>query len=215
MELTTELFGYVFLVVGTLIPIANPFSTAPMFLSLTANFEKSERKRAAKLSCMYMFLVLVTFLLFGVFILSFFGISLPSLKIAGGLIIGYIGFRMLFPPKLSGDVQSNANSASDIAFVPLAMPMLSGPGAISVVIAMAADIGQSSTSGELVIGYLTVGCGIAASSIICWMVLNASGKVVKFMGKSGIEAMTKVMSFFLISIGVEFLSSTVFTLLRS
>ena len=104
----SQFFSYMLLVVGALIPIANPFSTAPMFLSLTANFDKAERKRAAKLSCVYMFLLLTTFLVSGVFLLSFFSISLSSLRIAGGLIIGYLGFRMLFPPQT--DQQNNQQS---------------------------------------------------------------------------------------------------------
>ncbi len=66
---------------------------------MTTHLDNAERKRAAKLSCLYMFLLLTAFLVFGMFLLSFFGISLPSLRIAGGLIIGYLGFRMLFPPQ--------------------------------------------------------------------------------------------------------------------
>jgi len=203
MELAQQLFTYMLLVVGALIPIANPFSTAPMFLSLTANFDKAERKKAAKLCCLYMFLLLTAFLVSGVFLLSFFGITLSSLRIAGGLIIGYLGFRMLFPPHVETEQTTKATNASDIAFVPLAMPILSGPGSISVVIAIAAQVGELATTRELVFGYLTVASGIAISAFICWLVLSASGKVVRFLGQGGIDAMTKVMGFFLISIGVE------------
>jgi multiple antibiotic resistance protein len=198
------------LVVGALIPIANPFSTAPMFLSLTANFDNAERKRAARLSCFYMFILLSAFLVSGVFLLSFFGISLSSLRIAGGLIIGYLGFRMLFPHDINEEAgPGKVHNASDIAFVPLAMPMLSGPGSISVVIAIAAKVGELETTKELVMGYVTVAGGIAISAFICWLVLSASGKVVRFLGKGGIDAMTKVMGFFLISIGVELVVSSI------
>jgi multiple antibiotic resistance protein len=210
MELTSQLFTYMLLVVGALIPIANPFSAAPMFLSVTSSFDKAERKRAAKLSCLYMFLLLTAFLIFGVFLLSFFGVSLNSLRIAGGLIIGYLGFRMLFPPHTDEEANtSKAKSATDIAFVPLAMPMLSGPGAISVVIAIAASVEELETARELVLGYITVVSGIGVSAFICWLVLRASGKVVRFLGQGGIDAMTKVMGFFLISIGVELVVSSV------
>lgn len=184
-----------------------------MFLSLTANFDKQERKKAAKLSCIYMFLILTAFLLFGVLLLSFFGISLSSLRIAGGLIIGYLGFVMLFPPHSKvGDEGNKSNHASDIAFVPLAMPMLSGPGSISVVIAIATEVDQLATLKEQVLGYSTVAIGIAIAAIICWLVLNASSKVVRFLGQSGIDAMTKVMGFFLIAIGVELVISSLLKL---
>jgi multiple antibiotic resistance protein len=132
------------------------------------------------------------------------------LRIAGGLIIGYLGFRMLFLPHTNDETSSNkAQSASDIAFVPLAMPMLSGPGSISVVIAIAAKVGELETTRELVMGYVTIAYGIAISAFICWIVLSASGKLVRFLGQGGIDAMTKVMGFFLISIGMELVVSSV------
>ncbi len=206
MEYAEELISYVLLVIGALIPIANPFSTAPMFLSLTASFDKAERRKTATLACLYMFGLLTMFLLAGVFLLGFFGISIISLKIAGGLIILYIGFRMLFPPpEAPQQSEINKQDAADIAFVPLAMPMLSGPGSISVVIAIAAEVGQIETTQGQIIGYSVVAAGIAIASIICWLVLSASNKVVRFLGQRGIDAMTKIMGFFLIAIGVELL----------
>jgi multiple antibiotic resistance protein len=89
------------------------------------------------------------------------------------------------------------------------MPMLSGPGSISAVIGIAAKIQELTTTKELVLGYTTVACGIAISFFICWLVLNSSGRVVRFLGPSGIDAMTKVMGFFLISIGVELVMSSI------
>jgi multiple antibiotic resistance protein len=214
VEYAQELVTYVLLVIGALIPIANPFSTAPMFLSLTANFDKHERRKTATLACLYMFGLLTMFLLAGVFLLGFFGVSLISLKIAGGLIILYIGFRMLFPPPThTQQSEMTKQSAADVAFVPLAMPMLSGPGSISVVIAIAAEVGQIESAQGQFIGYSVVAAGIAAASLICWFVLSASNKVIRFLGQRGIDAMTKVMGFFLIAIGVEFLGGGVSALL--
>ena len=191
--------------IGALIPIANPFSTAPVFLALTSNLSADESAKTAKLCTIYMFVVLTSFLFVGVFLLSFFGVSLPSLRVAGGLVIAYIGFRMLFPPAIIAATETPLpGRPEDVSFTPLAMPMLSGPGSISVIIAMAAEIGEVESVIHRVWGYGLVTVGIGISAFICWLVLRASDKVVQFMGATGIDALTKVMGFFLVCIGVEF-----------
>jgi multiple antibiotic resistance protein len=202
------LFANLLLVIGGLIPIANPFSTAPLFLALTSSFGAEESARTAKLCTIYMFIVLTSFLFVGVFLLSFFGVSLPSLRVAGGLVIAYIGFRMLFPPAVAAAAEAlSPGKPEDVSFTPLAMPMLSGPGSISVVIAMASEIGEIESVIHRFLGYSLVTFGIGISAFICWLVLRASDKVVKFMGATGIDALTKVMGFFLICIGVEFVAN--------
>jgi multiple antibiotic resistance protein len=190
-----------------IVPIANPFSTAPLFISMTAKFDKSERQKTALLACLYMCALLLVFLFLGMFILQFFGISLISLRLAGGLVILYMGFRMLFPPEGAGSETQNQafTDASSVAFTPLALPMLSGPGSISVVLAMAAEIAQQESVVTKFAGYAVVSTGIVISSLICWTVLSSSGAGVRVMGEKGIDAMTKLMGFILICIGVEFL----------
>ena len=151
-----------------------------------------------------MFIILVVFLILGAVILNFFGISLPALRISGGLIVAYIGFRMLFT---DDDKTSNKTpkDAKKLAFTPLAMPMLSGPGAIAVVMSMAVQVSEFKSLSNQLLGYFVVIVGIAITAIICWLVLRASGKVIHFMGSSGIDALTKIMGFLLISIGVQFI----------
>ncbi len=206
MDIGLQLISYVLLVVASLVPIANPFSTAPLFVTLTAGADKQQRKHIALLCCVYMFGLLVLFLLLGSVVLNFFGISLPALRIAGGLIVATIGFRMVFESKdHTPDSQAvTDDSLNKIAFTPLAMPMLSGPGSISVVMSMAAQISLLQPWSSQIIGYGVVIAGIALASIICWLVLRASGSVVRFLGQNGIDALTKVMGFLLVSIGVEF-----------
>src|SRR4051794_18718215 len=85
------------LTVGALLPIMNPFSTAPLFLSLTAKMNPTKRDREARMACIYAFVILVVFLLLGAAIVDFFGISVPGIRVAGGAIVSVIGLRMLFP----------------------------------------------------------------------------------------------------------------------
>jgi multiple antibiotic resistance protein len=209
MEFTIELIRYVLLVVAALIPIANPFSSAPLFISMTTGANKKQRQHIARLSCFYMFIVLTVFLFLGTAILNFFGISMFALRIAGGLIVATIGFNMVFDQSDSNSDESEIDyelkDYTEIAFTPLAMPMLSGPGSISVVMGMAAKLAEVESIEHTMYGYAIITVGIAISAFICWLVLRASGSVVNLLGKKGIDALTKIMGFLLVGIGVEFL----------
>ncbi len=209
ISVIVEVIVYIPLVIAALIPIANPFSTAPIFISLTSECTRKQRSRIAMLSCIYMAVLLLLFLLTGALILQFFGISLQSLRVAGGLIIAYTGFRMLFPVQetleLNSESQSNVMS---LAFTPLALPMLSGPGSISVVISMATEVLKSESATDQFAGYLVVGIGIVLSAFICWLVLIGASSIVRFLGSNGINALTRLMGFMLVCIGCEFVLSS-------
>lgn len=205
----TELLSYILLVTMSIVPIVNPFSTAPVFISMTAHLPSSERHQIATMACVYMGLLLLMFLFLGTLLLQFFGISMPSLRLAGGLVISFMGFRMLFPPDVdtSSVSGSNRQDARNLTFTPLAIPMLCGPGSISVVLAMATDVAQVEDATIKIAGYAVVALGIVLSAMACWLVLWSSGKVVRFLGEGGINAITKLMGFFLICVGVEFVIS--------
>lgn len=207
MQFLYDLVSYVLIVVVGLLPIANPFSTAPVFLSLTSKLDPDSTKRVLKLTCVYMFATLIIFLLAGALILSFFGISVEALRIAGGLILTVLGFRMLFPSAAQESEDTKVRTfeqARGLAFTPLAMPMLSGPGSIAVIISMAAKISEEPTILMRLSGYAVVGVGIVLTVLICWFVLRSSTKITTFLGPTGIDAMTRIMGFIIICIGVEF-----------
>ena len=129
---------------------------------------EEERNRQTLLGCLYAFGILATFLVAGRFIISFFGISLPGIRIAGGLLVSTLGFRMVLPATESG--KKNVPAKKDIAFSPLAMPSLSGPGSISVVLATSAQIPND----KMVVGNIVVLIGIAATTLIAWLVLRGA-----------------------------------------
>lgn len=182
----------------------NPFSTAPLFVSLTAGTSASVQKRQALLACIYAFGILATFLLIGAAIIDFFGISVPGLRVAGGLIISVIGFRMLFPAAPSSGSTDDHPKDLEIAFTPLAMPSLAGPGSISVVLTAAAQI-RSVRPNDFGLIYGAVLIGMALTLVFSYFVLRAASRMVRFMGKSGIDAMTRIFGFLLIAIGMQFL----------
>jgi multiple antibiotic resistance protein len=193
------------LTIGALLPIMNPFSTAPLFVSLTVGASAQARNREALLACIYAFAILAVFLLVGAAIIDFFGISVPGLRVAGGLIISVIGFRMLFPaPAVAATTDENKSRDLEIAFTPLAMPSLAGPGSISVVLTAAAQI-RSTRPNDFVLIYVAVLVGMALTLVFSYLVLRAAGAMVRFLGKSGIDAMTRIFGFLLIAIGMQFL----------
>lgn len=141
------------------------------------------------------------FLLLGSAIVDFFGISIPGIRVAGGLIISTIGFRMLFPlPKpVSGAVEAEEN----IAFTPIAMPSLAGPGSIAVVLGSASQIGSRHPE-DWYLAYAGAMIGMMVTLAIAFAVLRAAGEMVRYMGRDGIDAMTRIFGFLLICIGMQF-----------
>jgi len=192
------------LVLGTvvaLLPLINPLAAAPTFLAITEGDTPERRRQQLRFACLYMVIVLVSFLVGGTFIMGFFGISIPGLRIAGGLLVAGIGSSMLMgqPRERShGDpVQSEARAKRDVSFSPLAMPMLSGPGSIAVTVGFTSLATDWLDYGAIILGILIV-------AIITYATLNLSGRVVRVVGTNGMNALTRVMGFLLLCIGIQF-----------
>ena len=136
-------------------------------------------------------------------IVDFFHISVPGIRVAGGLIISTVGFRMLFPaPPPAGGAA--AEPQQDVAFTPIAMPSLAGPGSIAVVLGAAAQI-QSIRPGDWHVIYIAVILGMVVTLVISFVVLRAASQMVRFLGPGGLDAMTRIFGFLLICIGMQFL----------
>lgn len=198
-----ESLTYVFSTIGALLPIVNPLSTVGLVVSITGNLTETERNEQIRRACIYMFFILTTFLIAGGLIMRFFGISIPGLRIAGGMIVSYMGFRMLFPDSvgISSQEQFEAQQKADISFTPLAMPGLSGPGSIAVV------IGISTTAQDhkyLFLDYALMIIGIAITAIICYLVLRAATRLNRVLGATGMNAIARIMGFLLICMGTQF-----------
>lgn len=196
--------GISFLVAAftSIFSVANPLATMPIFLSLTEKDDDTHRRWLAKKAAFYMFLVLTVFLFAGTYIMSFFGISLPGIRIAGGLIIMRAAFSMLNPEepgrKISQEDEESAKIKEDISFSPLAMPLLSGPGSIAVVIGLA-------TQAESVFDYLLTTVAIILVALISYMILRFAPWATRFIGKTGMNAMTRMMGFIALAIAVQFI----------
>jgi multiple antibiotic resistance protein len=204
MNYLAEGLLYILSTVGALLPIVNPLSAVGMVMTITANLTDQERTEQIRRACIYMFFILTSFLVAGGLIMNFFGISIPGLRIAGGMIVSYLGFRMLFPETaaMSRQEQVEAAAKHDVSFTPLAMPGLSGPGSIAVVIGMSATVQESQ---HIVVGHILIAIGVAIVGVISYWVLKAATRLSRVLGVPGMNAMARIMGFLLICIGVQFI----------
>jgi multiple antibiotic resistance protein len=178
--------------------IINPFGVMPSFISMTAGHSHTYRATMARKAAFYSVLVLAFFLFSGTYVIKFFGVSLYSLRIAGGLVILRSSFQLLNSQqrsRLSEASQEEALHKTDISLTPLALPLLAGPGGIAATIAL-------STQAD---GWkpLYILLAIITTGIISFVSLALSGRLVPFIGRAGLEAVTKVMGFISMAVGVQ------------
>lgn len=168
-----------------------------MFFSLTSSLPDAERQRTALKTAVYVIAILVVFLFFGRFVLIFFGISLPVLKIAGGLIVANTAWGMVTGNgRMTAAETDEAATKADISLTPMAMPMLSGPGSIGVVMGLAADA-------DSMTAYLGMVIGIVALGLVVYLFLCLGGPLVKRLGPGAVGAINRIFGFLLLAIAVQ------------
>ena len=218
MNFAADFLGYVGLTVMTLLPIINPVGTAVLLLGIGAHLEPVSRERQIRKACLYASGILIAFLLLGSLIMQVFGISIPGLRIAGGLVIAFLGFRLLFPdpaPAMSPEALREAQSKADISFSPLAMPSLAGPGSIATVITMSSTIRHEGQGARLVVEHIGVIIGIGVAALVCYFVLRAAEPLSNKLGSAGVSAIARILGFLMICIGVQFIINGVRELIGS
>ncbi len=206
MELFLATFSALFTVV-------NPFGAMPVFLTLTQDDSPGRRNQLALRACLYMVGILLLFFFTGQYLLNFFGVRLHDLRIAGGIMIMKAGFDLLNAKssegnrKISKGAVAESRNRQDISFAPLAMPMLSGPGAIAVTIGM--------FSGSLrMFDIVAIVIGITVVALATFIILLFSTRLTVFLGKAGLEALSKIMGFIVLAIGVNFIVSALIALFK-
>ena len=193
----------------SLLTITNPVSKIPLFLALAGDMDRAKRNDQARKACIYALVILTVSLFAGVLILETFGISYGALRIAGGLTVVTVGYRMLFQDPDTSALPHAAHR--DIAFFPLAMPGISGPGSIATVIGIATEIAEIKSGGERALAYAATVVSIAVTCVIIWLTLHSAQYVSRLIGQDGLNAATRMMGFLLICIGVQFVGSGIRT----
>jgi multiple antibiotic resistance protein len=185
-----------------LFAIVNPIGSVPIFISATDGWSKQDRQKTARTVAITVFIVLAVSAFLGDKILDFFGISIPSFQVGGGILLMLIAISMMHG-KQSGTRQTpeEAQTLAErevIAIVPLSIPLLAGPGAISNMIIVA----QQSPSFA---GHLALIIPILIICIIIWLVLSLSVRISNQLGTIGINIVTRLMGLILAAMAVEFI----------
>lgn len=186
-----------------LAPIVNPLGNLAVFVALTEASGPAEQRSMAWKAGRNVVLILGAFLFIGRFLLHFFGISLPVLRVAGGLIVGQTAWRMVTGrAELNEAEHSEAVEKEDISLVPLAMPVLAGPGAIGVVIALAAhDSRWSAYAGHL--------AGVVAIGFVTALVLRMGDPMAKRLGHNGAGVLNRISGLLILAIAVQLVANGV------
>ena len=202
---------FIFLL-AALFSVLNPIGTVPIFVGLTQDYTKNERSRVSLWTAINVFIILIISFFVGQYVLKFFGITIPALRIAGGIIIASSGFSLLngkFSKNkgIGKKVEEEAQNRDDIALTPLAMPMLAGPGSISLLIAYYQE--HTSTQ-DIIFSSLA----IFTVALLIFLILRSAHYLAKILGSSGIVAISRIIGFLTIAIGIQYIISSILSIVR-
>jgi len=202
---------FIFLL-AALFSVLNPIGTVPIFVGLTQDYTKKERSRVSLWTSVNVFIILIISFFIGKYVLEFFGITINALRIAGGIIIASSGFGLLngkFSKNKGIDkkVQEDIEGRNDIALTPLAMPMLAGPGSISLLIAYYQDINTP-------VQIISSCFAIVIVSLLIFLILRSAHYLAKYLGASGIVAISRIIGFLTIAIGIQYIIGSVLNIVH-
>lgn len=197
---------------AALFSVINPLGSVPIFLGLTQDDSKESKNKTALWAAINVCIILIISFFIGEYVLKFFGISIDVLRIAGGIIICTSGFGLLsgtFSKKrgVSKKVTDDAQRRSDIALTPLAIPMMAGPGSMSLLIAMYQDYPEYSDKGIIVTSILVL-------SLSVFLILRSANYLSKLLGASGIVAISRIIGFLVLAIGVQYIVNSLVTIFK-
>lgn len=219
MSTILELFQVIGVGLAILLPLANPITAVALLLGLSQGMTTKQINHEALMAAIYVFTIMIVAFYGGQLVMSTFGISIPGLRIAGGLIVTFIGFQMLFPTKEIGfditkttvaDLQTQ--NKDSIAFIPLAMPGTAGPGTIAMIISSTSTIQTQATFSPIVLKIAPILIFLTIS-ILLWLCLRSANTIMKWIGKGGVEAISRLMGFLLVCMGVQFIINGVLELI--
>ena len=184
--------------------LINPFSALGLFLSITNGCTTQDRKRVAQITCLTVLITICFFTLLGESLLKLLGISVGSFQVAGGILVFLIAINMMNgggnPVKPNEDEVEVNSSLTASAVVPLAIPMMIGPGGISTVIIYSSQVKGAFEVGTILAAGLCI-------SMFCYLSLMAAGRISRFLGDTGLNILSRIMGMLLAAVAVEILVS--------
>lgn len=211
-------FETVLVTVAALLPIVNPLGTAPIFLAMSADLPSAARHHLATVVARNAFVLLTAGMLGGSYVLAFFGISLPVVRVAGGMVLLATGWRLLH----AGDASDGPVAPVTVAwdrelkrrgFYPLTFPLTVGPGSLSIAITLGAGVSANSAATLVRVGANLIGIALIAVSI--YLCYRFSSKVIGALGETGTSVFLRLSAFILLCVGVAILWSGIVGLIQS
>jgi len=200
MEQISTLFIVTF---TTLLAMINPLEALPVFLKLLDGKDDAEHRLVARRSCIYATVLMLFFMVFGNLVLRIFDVPLSMVRIVGGIILVRIGFDMFMPSSSGGVLVGPGDDptlrAGDVAFVPLAMPLMFGPGALATVLGMSAMVKNPIANLGHMAAILTA---IVATMLVTYLALAYARRVLGRIGSKGVDAATRLVGFFVSAMGM-------------
>jgi multiple antibiotic resistance protein len=197
----------VMLAVGALLPIVDPLGGAPIYLAMTTGLTTEERNRMAKAVAINSFLLLIASALIGAYVLDFFGLSIPSVQVAGGLVVCAIAWSLLNSPNSPPALERNATPPptpdylSQQAFYPMTMPLTVGPGSISVALTLGANPPPGFR--PLLVTAVAHAIGILLVSLGVYLCYRYADRILRKLGATGTSVVVRLTAFILLCIGVQ------------
>lgn len=195
----TEIIAFGILSFTSFFTLINPFGTMPIFMTMTAELDSQHRTRTARKACITAFITIILFAYTGQLLFSFFGISVNSFRIVGGVIFFQMGMDMLQARLGKVKVKDSEvkSYVDDISITPLAIPMISGPGSLTNAIVMMEDADSIGKRIALIVTVFLV-------LLLTFLILYSSSKIIKFLGQTGVNVMMRLMGLIVMVIAVEF-----------
>lgn len=194
---------------GALFSIVNPFSGAFIFFGATLGLEPKVRKQVSRWVAIYAFCIVAASLYVGAYVLSFFGISIPVLRVAGGIIVSMSGWRMLTEPDATEQRRSETPfprsidvPPSRLAFYPLTMPLTTGPGTISVAISIGAGR-PAGLHAALLEFFVETLAAVALIAVLVYVLYRHSARLAELIGATGTTIIVRLSAFLLFCIGIQ------------
>ncbi|MHB8164406.1 MAG: MarC family protein [Methanoregula sp.] len=198
-----DVLSFALLSISSILIIVNPLGATLIYVSLTTNLDQSGRDAVARDACRFAFLILLIVALIGTWVLQLFGITLEAFRIAGGILLFGIGMEMVYAKtsrtKLTATEKYESRDTEDIAIMPLAIPMIAGPGAITTTIVL---MNEATTMTPIAIGIVLI--SIAISIVLTYYMMRNSDYIFTRIGQREYRAINRLMGMLLIAIAVQF-----------
>ena len=212
IEFFVPFFMFTLQAIVMLVAITNPFYVVPSFIAMTHEYDDDETKAIAQKTVRNAFLILLFFLISGEFVFYIFGITIGAFQVAGGILLLLIGLSMIFETSQAGlskraALEADASARDDITLVPLAIPLLSGPGTITTVLVLKASI----PSWWYVAGILIA---LLLALTLVYLVYTHSKRINRKLGRMGTQAVTKIMGLILLAVSVQFVANGAVAIFR-